>query len=399
MEYLNINDLKPHPKNDYLFDDMSGEKWEEFLESIKTRGVIEPIIVTADKTIVSGHQRVRACKELGIDKVLCDTRHYDSDDDIIIDLLDTNEKQRGTVGGSTVKLGRRIKEYERIYGIQHGNNQYNEDRTNGPLLSQEELAERLGINERTLKRAKQLANLSPEFQDMIESGRISASTAARVIAGLPEEEQIQLLSKIPATGKITQKEVEQLVSKNKELQNDNYEKIEKIKSLNDRLIELSNKLSRLESELKERPTVEIQAIPGDYADLKNKAATSDRYKRESDAYKRDYQREQQRHAEKSKEVLELKKQIKELTDKINDIQFGDVGGKSAERAVDASIYFCAGVMNFIRKYGGYVWITNYINDLPSEERKNYMKAVESIYSWSNILLNNIKGVSENELPE
>lgn len=49
---------------------MTGEKWNEFLDSIKTRGVIEPIVITPEKIIISGHQRVRACKELGIRSVM-----------------------------------------------------------------------------------------------------------------------------------------------------------------------------------------------------------------------------------------------------------------------------------------------------------------------------------------
>lgn len=64
MQQINVNELKPHPRNNEFFDDMSGEKWQEFLDSIKTRGVIEPIVITRDKVIVSRHQRVRACKEL-----------------------------------------------------------------------------------------------------------------------------------------------------------------------------------------------------------------------------------------------------------------------------------------------------------------------------------------------
>ena len=64
MQQININELKEHPRNNEFFDDITGEKWKEFLESIKKRGVVEPIVITPDKVIVSGHQRVRACKEL-----------------------------------------------------------------------------------------------------------------------------------------------------------------------------------------------------------------------------------------------------------------------------------------------------------------------------------------------
>ena len=89
---MKIEELKPHPRNSEFFDDMSGDKWKEFLESIKTSGVIEPIVITQDKVIVSGHQRVRACKELGITEILAETKHYNSEDDVIKDLLDENSK-------------------------------------------------------------------------------------------------------------------------------------------------------------------------------------------------------------------------------------------------------------------------------------------------------------------
>lgn len=72
MQQININELKPHPRNNEFFDDINGEKWDELLDSIRKRikdgkrGNIEPIIITQDKIIVSGHQRVRAFKELSI---------------------------------------------------------------------------------------------------------------------------------------------------------------------------------------------------------------------------------------------------------------------------------------------------------------------------------------------
>lgn len=57
-------------------------------------------------------------------------------------------------------------------------------------MTEKELAEKLGIGLDTLKRAKSLTNLSPEIQQLIEQGTISASTAARVIGSkLSKEEQ------------------------------------------------------------------------------------------------------------------------------------------------------------------------------------------------------------------
>ena len=32
MQQININELKPHPRNNEFFDDISGEKWNELLD-------------------------------------------------------------------------------------------------------------------------------------------------------------------------------------------------------------------------------------------------------------------------------------------------------------------------------------------------------------------------------
>ncbi|MEQ2045357.1 hypothetical protein MYD03_08390 [Mediterraneibacter gnavus] len=44
----------------------------------------------------------------------------EDEDSIIKDLLETNIRQRGDIGGSAKKVGRRIMELERLYGIKNG---------------------------------------------------------------------------------------------------------------------------------------------------------------------------------------------------------------------------------------------------------------------------------------
>ena len=95
MQLLKISELTPHPRNDYYFDDITGESWKEFLTSIETSGVIEPVVINQNKVIISGHQRVRACKELGVTEVLTEMRQYESEDAVLKDLIETNIRQRG----------------------------------------------------------------------------------------------------------------------------------------------------------------------------------------------------------------------------------------------------------------------------------------------------------------
>ena len=63
---VNIENLKPFPEHEKYFWDMKGRNYLNFLQSIETSGVICPILITRDNMIISGHQRVRACKDLGL---------------------------------------------------------------------------------------------------------------------------------------------------------------------------------------------------------------------------------------------------------------------------------------------------------------------------------------------
>lgn len=131
--------------------------------------ITEPIVITPDKVIVSGHQRVRACKELGIDEINCDIHLYNNEDEILQDFLETNIRQRGEIGGSAKKVGKRIKELERIYGIEHGNNQYGDEKNSYPK-TQTQLASDMGMDVRTLQNYKLLLEMIPELSDLVDTG-------------------------------------------------------------------------------------------------------------------------------------------------------------------------------------------------------------------------------------
>ena len=64
-----ITNLKPFPNHEKYFWNMNGKNYIDFLTSIEKSGVINPIVITRDNMIISGHQRVRACKDLGIDTI------------------------------------------------------------------------------------------------------------------------------------------------------------------------------------------------------------------------------------------------------------------------------------------------------------------------------------------
>lgn len=218
MQSLKVKDLIPHPKNEYFFDDMTGQKYEEFRESIRTSGVIEPLIVTQDMVIVSGHQRRRGCIDEGIETVMCDVRYYadkdgrSKEDWILKDLIETNVRQRGEIGGSELKAIHRVDELRRIYGVQNGGdrgNQYTGGKVAVGTMSQlanspqttEEVCAAAGIDYESYRKFKSLADLNPDWQELLEAGNVSASVASRIIAKLPSDKQTELLESLPDDAK------------------------------------------------------------------------------------------------------------------------------------------------------------------------------------------------------
>lgn len=189
MQLIKVSELKPHPQNDKYFDDITGGKWDDLLQSIERRGVIEPIVITEDKVIVSGHQRVRACKELNIDTILCEVRLYDDDDKtskedkILEDLISTNLMQRGIGNTNPIKLARCIETLERIKGVRKGSNNINpHGQFVREVTSQEDIAKQLGMTPRQLRRAKELLKLPEPIQNLMENGQLDNKTLAKKIS-------------------------------------------------------------------------------------------------------------------------------------------------------------------------------------------------------------------------
>lgn len=105
---------------------------------------------------------------VGVGTVARYNRVMNSDDEVLLDLLESNIRRRGEIGGSAKKVGKRIKELERLYGIRegsaggNGSNQYikKELEPNSSVeakKSQSDLAAQMGISVDTLQNYKMLA--------------------------------------------------------------------------------------------------------------------------------------------------------------------------------------------------------------------------------------------------
>lgn len=140
-------------------------------------------------------------------------------------MIETNIRQRGIGNANAVKFGRCVAELERIYGIRNGGDRKSEIRsancTTEKPKTQDDLADEIGVSKDVLKRAKKLAELPEELQQMVMDGKVTASTASRVIARLTPEEQKKLAEQIGGKDKVSGREVEQYIEEIKRLKEEN----------------------------------------------------------------------------------------------------------------------------------------------------------------------------------
>jgi hypothetical protein len=106
LRYYPISLIKPSPENDKLYRpiDRSNPEIIALAESIRTYGVKEPIIITRDQFVLSGHRRHMAATLAGLEEIPCAVEPIYHSDPEFLGLLREYNRQR--VKGNDEKLRR-----------------------------------------------------------------------------------------------------------------------------------------------------------------------------------------------------------------------------------------------------------------------------------------------------
>ena len=352
-QMMKAEELRPCARNSYFFDDIAGEAWEEFKRSIETSGIIEPLIISPDKVVVSGHQRLRAARELGITEVPVEVRLFNSPDELIKQLIETNIRQRGLGNGNPVKLGRCLKELERIAGVRDGStNKPGDNRIGEPqnavhAKTQADLAKELGMSVDKIQRYKALASSSPGIQEAIEEGKITPTTALKIIRGLSQEEQEALADQLTGaryTGAQIREMADELASNRKDME-----------SLRQSLEEEKAKKAEVKEIVKE-----VVVPPADYEQAKLDAV----------GYAAAYDGEREMREELEEELNRLK---------------AEGSASTSDDDIDAFV-FAQKCKDFISEIRPYVLEADEIASLGSRARMRYMNGLSLLAEWANITL-------------
>ena len=113
---LDPDKLREHPLNREIFGDISKEEYNALKKDIEERGIQDPLhVVKLDgvKTIISGHQRAKIARELGI-KVPCIIRDDLKEDwQIEEQLIADNLLRRQLTDAQKAKAGLKLEEIEK----------------------------------------------------------------------------------------------------------------------------------------------------------------------------------------------------------------------------------------------------------------------------------------------
>lgn len=99
VSMASVSELAPHPKNTEIYGET--EPGEQFVQSVREKGVLEPLVIKGDKTILSGHRRWTAAREVGVGQVPVRIAEFDSELGEREALIEFNRQREKTPGQLT----------------------------------------------------------------------------------------------------------------------------------------------------------------------------------------------------------------------------------------------------------------------------------------------------------
>ncbi len=154
----------------------------ELEQSIRQFGVIEPLVARplADGSyeILAGHRRWQAAQRAGLNQIPVVVREADDQTAAAIALVENLLRQ----DLNPIEQGRALRRLREEFG-----------------LTQEQLAERLGVSQSAISKTLRLLGLEPAVQILIEEGRLEAGHG-KVLLNLPREAQLRLAEQAASEG-------------------------------------------------------------------------------------------------------------------------------------------------------------------------------------------------------
>lgn len=168
------------------------EPTAEFVEDVRYRGVVEPIILKEVKQtkkaykVITGRRRIKASRIVGYKTIPARIFPHDWDDDAILTLILHDRRRENP-----------LTDLEAIENLLSRG------------YSEQAVCAETGIARVKLTRILHLRNLIPEMREALNTGKLKPSVAV-LVARLPKLLQLRLLSVLLETGRIKVKDIKEV---------------------------------------------------------------------------------------------------------------------------------------------------------------------------------------------
>lgn len=191
---MTVTTLAVHPAAE-LFPMMTGDEFDELVADIRANGQHEPVILTADGTLLDGRNRYRACVALGIEPR---SRVYAGDDPLAF-VLSANLHRRHLNTGQKALLALAVESY---YAAEAKRRQAHGQTAPGRTLvadlpqaspqdrkSRTQAAKAVGTSGRAVSQAKRVSIEAPDLVEKVASGDLALDRAERILRDRKAEER------------------------------------------------------------------------------------------------------------------------------------------------------------------------------------------------------------------
>lgn len=176
IEVSKIRPFKDHP-----FKVLDDDKMHELVESIMMNGVLVPVTVRPAEDgayeMISGHRRLYAVKEIGLEKIPAIVKNYD-DDEAILAMVDSN-LQREEILPSEKAFAYKMR-YEAMRRKAGRPSKNNSSRVGRNFQTDIVLAEEVGESRGQLHRYLRITELIPPLLDLVDKKALALATAVEV---------------------------------------------------------------------------------------------------------------------------------------------------------------------------------------------------------------------------
>ena len=168
LKSLKITEVEPN--RDQPRKSFNQESLEELAESIKTYGVIQPIVVSKQEgyySIVAGERRWRAAKLAGLEEIPAIIRDDNEQTNKEIALIENIQRED-------------LNPFEKALGIRHLMEKYG--------MTQEQVSKKLGKSRSSISNTVRILYLAPDVLELVKQGKLTEGHC-KALAGIEDADR------------------------------------------------------------------------------------------------------------------------------------------------------------------------------------------------------------------